>query len=126
MYWCNGPDTCGKNLLYKVCWRILMRRVAGLTFFLISIAAAAQQSARLKLTPSDAVSTPQESVPTRIPLKCDMDGNIYMRGYQLPHPMAAPAVKITTDGKKTITARLDTEKFKEADVIDSATDPAGT
>lgn len=103
-----------------------MTSVAGLGVLLIFSAAFGQQATRLKLTAGDAIVTPQDSVPTRIPLKCDTEGNIYMRGYQLPHPMGAPAVKITADGKKSIAARLDAEKFKDGDVMDSATDPAGT
>jgi hypothetical protein len=91
-----------------------------------NLAYSQPHASRLKLTTSETIVTPQENVPTRIPLKCDTDGNIYLRGYQLPHPMGAPAVKITTDGKKAIAARLDIDKFKEGDVMDSATDPAGT
>src|SRR4051812_19873399 len=85
-----------------------------------NLAYSQQHASRLKLTTSEIIVTPEENVPTRIPLKCDTDGDIYLRGYQLAHPLSAPAVKITTDGKKAIVARLDTDKFQEADVMDSA------
>lgn len=62
----------------------------------------------LTLMIKNTVQVPSQSRrPVMEPVRCDSEGNVYVRGYQFPRPKAAPVLKFSADGKNVVTFSLD-------------------
>jgi hypothetical protein len=106
---CNFPSTVG-------------------LFLVVVVSLSAQEPPRLPLRLKETVAVPQQrAVPISGPIKCDAKGNIYLRSY-LPrtNPLAAPVMKISTEGKRTAEFKIDSAPgFEGALVDDFAVDLRG-
>jgi hypothetical protein len=64
--------------------------------------------------------------PTLRPIKCDARGNLYLRNYLPPRPLAAPVVKISPEGEAKGTFSLEAVGgFTESTISDFAVGPGG-
>jgi hypothetical protein len=56
-----------------------------------------------------------------VPLKCDAEGDVYLRGYQLGDLLAAPLTKVSADGTKRVEFNLrKVQGFDKAEIYDFA------
>lgn len=56
-----------------------------------------------------------------VPLKCDAEGDIYLRGYQVGDYLAAPVTKLSADGTKRVEFNLrKVQGFDKAEIYDFA------
>ena len=80
------------------------------TVVLCTNSSLAQQAATvptLKLKVRDSIPVPSLfATPIMFPARCDREGNVYVRFYQYPAPLAAPFVRISKDGAVTATYTL--------------------
>ena len=89
--------------------------------------ANSQQTQTLTLRVRDRISiTTENEDPFQDPIKCDSDGNIYVRPYVRPLSMAAPVVKISLEGKRTATFAIrSVPEFDKSIANDFAVGPRG-
>lgn len=73
--------------------------------------AVAQQQRPLALSSAGQIVSAEISRPLLLPIQCDGDGNIYVRGYQFPNPQLAPIMRISPKGVKE--AEFSAGEFKE-------------
>lgn len=81
----------------------------------------------LRLREVDSTSVMGTSAaPTFLPLRCDSEGDVYLRFYQPLSPLAAPIVEISADGQRTKTFSLaSAPSFRDFDINDFNLAPAG-
>lgn len=86
-----------------------------LSFLAVCLAVRAQETPTLRLKNTEV--KPLRSLvdePLLHPVRCDSSGNIYVRTYQYPDPLAAPIRRFTQDGKRLQELSLtQSAEFKE-------------